>query len=52
MKVHLDRLGDEPYAWQESLAFTRRDLDNADLIAISEVACRGSLSRSVSGFLL
>lgn len=52
MKVHLDRLGDEPYAWQESLAFTRHDLGNADLLALSEVDCRGRLSRSASGFLL
>ncbi len=52
MKVRLDRLGDEPYIWQEALALSRDDLGHPDVIALSEVAASGSVSLAVPGFHL
>ena len=52
MKVRLDRLGDEPYTWQETLTLSRDELGHADVLAGSEVDCRGYLGRTTPGFLL
>lgn len=52
MKVRLDRLGDEPYAWQESLALSSDELDEINGLAVGEVGCSGRLSRTTPGFLL
>ncbi len=52
MKVRLDRLGDEPYTWQESLSFSPDDLGYQDVLALSEVICRGRITRTTPGLLL
>lgn len=52
MKVRLDRLGDEPHTWQETLALSHADLEHPDVVSLGEVDCRGSVRRTTPGFLL
>ena len=52
MKVRLDRLGDEPFAWQEALELSHEDLEHPDLTGLSEIRCRGRIGRTTTGFLL
>ncbi len=52
MKIRLDRLGDEPYSWQETLSFSPDDLSSQDVLALSEAVCRGRISQTTPGFLL
>lgn len=52
MKVRLDRLGDEPFAWQEALKLSEKDLAHPDLVELGEVECRGRIGRTTTGFLL
>ena len=52
MIVRFDRLGDEPYVWQESLALSPDELENPEVLAVGEVDCRGRISRTIPGFLL
>lgn len=46
MEIRLDQLGDEPYKWDESLTLSRDDLDHPDVVGLSEVTCRGRLTRT------
>lgn len=52
MKVRVDRLGDEPYVWQEALVLSLDEVENPEVLAISEVDCRGRISRTIPDFLL
>jgi uncharacterized protein len=52
MKVRLDRLGDEPFAWQEALKLSQEDFEHPDLVALGEIECRGRIGRTTTGFLL
>ena len=51
MKIRLDRIGDEPYVWQESPAITVEDLAHPDLAEIENARCSGRIVRSSPGFL-
>ena len=52
MKVRLDRLGDEPFVWQEAMELSRQDLEHPDVLALSEVDCHGRIARTTTGYLL
>ncbi len=52
MKVRLDRLGEEPYTWQETLVLSREHLGHPQVHDLSEIACRGRISPTTPGFLL
>lgn len=52
MEVRLDQLGEEPFTWEESLAFTLDELGDPDVLEVSEVVCRGRIRRAVPGFVL
>lgn len=52
MKIRLDRLGDEPYAWQETLTLSSDELEPADGLEVGEIDCRGRVRRTTPGFLL
>jgi len=52
MEVRLDRLGEEPFEWQETLVFTPEELQDPNLVALGEVDCRGRITATSAGFLL
>lgn len=52
MKVRFDRLGDEPYVWQETLTLSLDEIENPEVLAFGEVDCRGRVTRTLPGFLL
>lgn len=52
MEVRLDQLGEEPFTWEESLAISRDELGDPDLLDLSEVTCRGRIRRAAPGFVL
>jgi len=52
MKVRLDRLGEEPYTWQETLVLSRDHPGHPQVHDLSEIACRGRISPTTPGFLL
>jgi uncharacterized metal-binding protein YceD (DUF177 family) len=45
MKIRLDRLGDEPYTWQETLEVDPATLDRPELEALGPVACQGRITQ-------
>ncbi len=51
MKVRLDRVGDEPFDWQETLALSGDDLSHPEVLGLSEVVCRGQISLTAAGHL-
>ena len=52
MKVHLDQIHDEPFAWLETLRVAVEDLDRPEVAALSGIECRGQIQRTDPGFLL
>ena len=52
MEVRLDQLGEEPFNWEESLAISRDELGDPDVLEVSTVVCRGSIRPATPGFLL
>lgn len=45
MKVRLDRLGDEPTTWRDTLVCSREELDHPDVLRLGEARCRGTITR-------
>lgn len=45
MKIRLDRLGDEPYTWRETLEVVPATLDRPELEALGPVACQGRITQ-------
>lgn len=52
MKVRLDRLGEEPYVWEENLVLSSDVLGHPEVVDLGEVACKGRIRSTGSGFLL
>lgn len=52
MELHLDRVRDEPFAWEEQLSFSPRELEGTGVVVLSPVECRGRLSFVDPGFFL
>ncbi|RMH20414.1 MAG: DUF177 domain-containing protein [Acidobacteria bacterium] len=52
MKIRLDRLGDEPFTWQETLELPRDRLARDEVVALGSVACSGRILKLPEGFLL
>lgn len=52
MRIRLDRLGDEPFTWQETLKVDPADLDRPELLELGEIALTGRIRRIESGYWL
>lgn len=53
MEVRLDRIQEERFEWSESLTVPVEELAETDLVALSEIQCRGHIERtSHTSFLL
>jgi len=52
MIIRLDRLGDEPFEWQEEITVPSDELEHPDLLAVGEITVVGKVSRSANGFFL
>jgi len=50
MKIRLDRLGDEPYVWQETLTVAPEVLDRPELQTLGPIGCRGRISRAAPDY--
>ncbi|MEM8962180.1 MAG: YceD family protein, partial [Acidobacteriota bacterium] len=48
----LDRLGDEPFDWRETLALSTAALDRSEVVSIESLDVSGRLSRLDDGFYL
>jgi DUF177 domain-containing protein len=51
MKIRLDRVVDEPFEWQETLEFTRGELDRQEVVDLGKVECQGRVSPLAEGYL-
>ncbi len=45
MKIRLDRLGDEPYTWRETLEVVPATLNRPELEALGSIACQGRITQ-------
>lgn len=52
MEIRLDRLGAEPFTWNETIDFPPDALNRAELVSIDPVRCHGTIRQVDSGFLL
>ncbi len=52
MIIRLDRIGDESFAWRESLSVAAEELERQELVGLGEVACHGRVTALSAGFLL
>ena len=52
MKIRLDRLEDEPFAWRETLSVSVAEIDRDELLEIGEISTRGTLERLDDGVRL
>ncbi|MCB1033196.1 MAG: DUF177 domain-containing protein [Acidobacteria bacterium] len=52
MLIHLDRIREEPFEWQESLDFDPSSFDRAELISMSTVRWDGTIHFVDPGFYL
>lgn len=52
MIIRFERLGDEPFEWQETFSFTPLELEQPDLQDLGEVSLEGRIVRTSAGFLL
>lgn len=51
MKIHLDRVGDQPFDWQETLTLAPGELDHPEVVDLSDVECRGRIRPLADDFL-
>ncbi len=52
MRVHLDRIGDEPFRWQEERQIEPSILDRPEVVHLGDVAWRGTITDTGAGHLL
>lgn len=52
MIIRLDRLGDEPFLWRETVEIDPATLDRQELIALSPISCSGRLRAVLPNYLL
>lgn len=52
MRIPLDRLGDEPFAWRQRLTFNAETLERPELLGLGEVLWQGSVERENGVFRL
>ena len=52
MQIHLEKVRDQPFRWQEDLVFPLSDLDRPELLSLSTVEVQGKLSPLEQGFYL
>lgn len=50
MRIRLERLGDEPFTWQETLEVNPADLDRDELRGLGPITLNGRISRMPTGF--
>ena len=52
MKVDLEKIGDEPFDWQETLQIPAKELSQPDLVALGDLQCKGQIRILPPGYLL
>lgn len=52
MLIRLDQIGDTPFQWDEKVALEADSLARPELVELSEIRWRGTVTRQVEGFLL
>lgn len=53
MIIRLDRMGDQPFEWQESLQLSPGELEPSEqLLELKDGQCRGQIRQTSSGYLL
>lgn len=52
MKIHLDRVVDEPFDWQETLELADDELDLPEVVDLGEIQCRGRIRPTHPDYLL
>ncbi len=52
MKIHLDRVVDQPFDWQETLTLAPGELDQPEVVDLSGVECRGQIRPLADDYLL
>lgn len=52
MKIRLDRIGAEPFRWQETVCLAAESLDCPELLALGEIAASGQVWVDRPGFRL
>ena len=52
MRIHLDRVGDEPFRWQERRQLSSSILERPEVVHLGEIAWEGSITNTGSEHLL
>ena len=52
MKIHLDRVDDQPFDWRTTLTVEAQELDQPDCLAIGPVECQGRVTSTFPDYLL
>lgn len=52
MIIHLDRIAEEPFDWQETLEVQAGELELEEVVGLSPIACRGQVRSTSTGHLL
>jgi uncharacterized protein len=52
MRIPLDRIGDEPFAWHEQLAIDAESLERPELLGLGDILWQGTLKREDGIFRL
>jgi uncharacterized protein len=51
MRIQLDRIGDEPFRWQETRQFPSETLERSEVVHLGEIAWQGVITSSGTGYL-
>ena len=52
MRIPLDRIGDEPFAWNQHLTVDAESLERPELLSLGDILWQGSVAREDEVFLL
>jgi uncharacterized protein len=52
MRIPLDRIGDEPFAWRQQLTVNAETLERPELVGLGEILWQGSVEREDGGLCL
>ena len=52
MRIPLDKIGEEPFAWRQQLTLNAESLERSELLGLGEILWQGSVERQDGGFRL
>ena len=51
MRIHLDRIGDEPFRWRETRQLEAASLERPEVVGLGEIAWHGTITQTGTGHL-